>query len=38
MANVKGAAEAAKNVAVKKAEETKAAVKSVAKAVETKAE
>ena len=38
MANVKGAAEAAKNVAVKKAEETKAAVKTAAKAVETKAE
>ena len=38
MANVTGAAEAAKNVAVKKAEETKAAVKTAAKAVETKAE
>ena len=38
MANVKGAAEAAKKVAVKKAEETKAAVKTAAKAVETKAE
>lgn len=38
MANVKGAAEAAKNVAAKKAEETKAAVKTAAKAVETKAE
>ena len=38
MANVKGAAEAAKHVAVKKAEETKAAVKTAAKAVETKAE